>query len=72
MNGQARKNITVTADFLAARGYSITRAAQAVGVSPNHLSQVTRGLRKPSKELVAAIKRLPKGSPIRAYREYAK
>lgn len=72
MNGQASKNVTVTAGFLAARGYSITRAAMAVGVSPNHLSQVSRGLRKPSKGLVAAIMRLPQGSPIRPYRSYDK
>lgn len=71
MNEQASKNVTVTAEFLGKKGYSLTRAAQEVGVSVTHLRLVCKGERKPSKELVCALRRLPKQTPIKKYRPYA-
>lgn len=66
MDTKIKLNKAATADFLAARGYTITQAAVAVGVSASHLARVCAGERSATKELVRAILRLPKYHPIRS------
>ena len=58
-------NITVTPEFLAERGYSISRAAAAVGVSVTHLCLVLKGERKPSAALLQRLRFLPKCRPVK-------
>lgn len=65
MNGKSNKNVTVTREWLAARGYTIRQAADDVGVSPQHLAYVCRGERKPSRALVERLKALPKYHPVK-------
>lgn len=50
----------ITAEWLAQRGYTIARAAVNAGVSGVHLGLVLKGMRKPSRELVKRLKKLPK------------
>lgn len=67
MTKRSKKNEPVklpTAKALAQKGYSVTKAANACGVSPNHLSLVLRGKRKASAALVERLAALPKGKPV--------
>ena len=64
MNGNDKKKLTVTPEFLAGRGYSISRAARAAGVSPVHLRLVLLGERKPSAALLERLVNLPAYHPV--------
>lgn len=64
MNAKDKKNVTVTAQGLAERGYSVSKAAAAAGVSTTHLCAVLRGKRTPSAELVQRLRSLPKYHPV--------
>lgn len=55
MNGNDKQNLTVTPDFLAGRGYSLSKAARAVDVSVTHLIKVCTGKRKASEALLERI-----------------
>lgn len=70
MNRKDKLNVTVTAQGLAARGYSLTRAAAAVGVSCTHLRKVCKGERKPSAELLRNLETLPAYHPVKCLVEY--
>lgn len=59
------ENDTVTAQWLADRGYTIERASKNVGVSKTHLLFVVRGKRKPSKELMKRVLNLPVLAPVK-------
>ena len=37
------------------KGYSLTRTARRAGISPQYLSEIERGLKEPSSEMVAAV-----------------
>ena len=37
------------------KGYSLTRTARRAGISPQYLSEIERGLKEPSSEVVAAV-----------------
>jgi len=37
------------------KGYSLTRTARRAGISPQYLSEIERGLKEPSSEIVAAV-----------------
>jgi len=71
MSDLVKHNMTVTPEFLAARGYTLTKAAAAVGVSTTHLCYVLKGERKPSKELMHNLRTLPKYHPVKARVSYA-
>lgn len=71
MNALVKPNITVTPEFLAERGYSISKAAAAVGVSAPHLCFVLKGARKPSEDLVRRLMELPKFHPVKCRVSYA-
>lgn len=64
MNRNDNKNVTVTARYLADKGYTITRAAQNVGCSPSHLTKVLQGERVPSEELLERLRGLAKLKPV--------
>ena len=64
MKTKNKKEVRVTAKFLADRGYTVPRAAAAVGVSANHLYLVLKGERKPSAELVSNLATLPAYHPV--------
>lgn len=70
MNTKNKKEVRITPEFLAGRGYSVNRAAAAVGVSATHLCLVLKGKRKPSAELVNALKTLPAYHPVRCRVNY--
>lgn len=70
MNTKNKKEVRITPEFLAGRGYSVNRAAAAVGVSSTHLCLVLKGKRKPSAELVNALKTLPAYHPVRCRVNY--
>lgn len=70
MKTKNKKEVRVTAKFLADRGYSVCRAAMAVGVSANHLYLVLKGERKPSAELLRNLKTLPAFHPVRCRVDY--
>ncbi len=72
MSTLVKHNMTVTPEFLAERGYTLTKAAAAAGVSATHLCLVLKGERKPSKELMRKLKKLPKYHPIKARVSYAR
>lgn len=55
MNQVDNNNVAVTAQYLADKGYSITRAAQNVGCSPAHLTRVLQGDREPSAALLERL-----------------
>lgn len=65
MKTKNKKELRITAEFLAKRGYSINRAARAVGVSSNHLCLVLKGERKPSQDLLENLATLPAYHPIK-------
>lgn len=71
MKDLVKPNMTVTPEFLAERGYSLTKAAQAAGVSPTHLRLVLKGERKPSEELMLHLRSLPKFHPVKCRVCYA-
>ena len=64
MNRIDNNNVAVTAQYLADKGYSITRAAQNVGCSPAHLTKVLQGDREPSAALLERLRALPKLMPV--------
>ena len=64
MNRKSNKDITVTARYLADKGYTITRAAQNVGCSPAHLTHVLKGDRQPSATLQERLRALPRLMPV--------
>ena len=64
MNQVDNNNVAVTAQFLADKGYSITRAAQNVGYSPAHLTRVLKGDREPSAALLERLRALPRLMPV--------
>lgn len=71
MTGEIKQNVTVrrngkvvTAKWLAERGYSVTAAAHACGVSPAHLSCVLRGVRVPGAALVERLRGLPRRKAV--------
>ena len=68
MKTKGKKN--VTAQWLADRGYSVSRAAVAAGVTPMHLCLVLKGERKPSAELVMALRSLPAYHPVKCRVNY--
>ncbi len=70
MKSNNKKEVRITPEFLAGRGYSVNRAAMAVGVSATHLCLVLKGERKPSAELVRALKALPAYHPVKCRVEY--
>ena len=70
MNREDNINVTVSAQGLAARGYSLTRAAAAVGVSCTHLRKVCQGERKASAELLGKLEALPAYHPVRCLVNY--
>ncbi len=72
MSTLVKSNMTVTPEFLAERGYTLTKAAAAAGVSTTHLRFVLKGERKPSKELMRKLRKLPKYHPIKARVSYAR
>ncbi len=37
------------------KGYNLTRTARRAGISPQYLSEIERGLKEPSSEIVAAV-----------------
>ena len=55
MNRKSNNDVTVTARYLADKGYTITRAAQNVGCSPSHLTMVLQGKRVPSEALLERL-----------------
>ena len=65
MNQVDNNNVAVTAQYLADKGYSITRAAQAAEVSPSHLAKVLKGERKPSSALVQRLRDLTPYHPVK-------
>ncbi len=65
MNRKDNINVTVTAQSLAARGYSLSKAAAAVGVSCTHLRKVCQGERKASSELIEKLNALPSYHPVK-------
>lgn len=70
MNRRNNRNVTVTAKSLADRGYSLTRAAAAAGVSVTHLRKVCQGERKASAELLGKLEALPAYHPVRCLVNY--
>lgn len=70
MKRKNNKNVSVTAQWLADKGYSITRAAQAAEVSPSHLAKVLKGERKPSSDLVQRLEALPAYHPVKCLVNY--
>lgn len=71
MTGKIKQNVTVrrngkrvTAKWLANRGYSVSAAAQACGVSAAHLSCVLRGVRVPGAALVERLRGLPRRKAV--------
>ncbi len=70
MKRKDNKNVTVTAQWLANKGYSITRAAQAAEVSPSHLAKVLKGERKPSSALVQRLRDLTPYHPVKCQVDY--
>ena len=70
MNGKDKQKLTVTPEFLAGRGYSLSKAARAVDVSVTHLIKVCKGERKPSAALLTRIEALPAYHPVKCRVEY--
>lgn len=70
MKAKNKKEVRVTAKFLAERGYTVPRAAAAVGVSANHLYLVLKGERKPSAELLSNLATLPAYHPVKCRVDY--
>lgn len=70
MNRKSNKDVTVTARYLADKGYSITRAAQNVGCSPSHLTMVLQGKRVPSEALLERLRGLAPLKPVLCRVEY--
>lgn len=70
MNADNKKEVRITPEFLAGRGYSVNRAAAAAGVSATHLCLVLKGERKPSAELVKALRSLPAYHPVKCRVNY--
>ncbi len=70
MKRKNNNNVAVTARYLADKGYSITRAAQAAGCSPSHLTLVLKGERKPSSALVQRLRDLTPYHPVKCLVEY--
>lgn len=70
MKSNNKKEVRITPEFLAGRGYSVNRAAMAAGVSATHLCLVLKGERKPSAELVRALKALPAYHPVKCRVNY--
>ena len=70
MRANNKKEVRITPEFLAGRGYSVNRAAMAAGVSATHLCLVLKGERKPSAELVRALKALPAYHPVKCRVNY--
>ena len=70
MKTKNKKEVCVTAKFLAERGYSVPRAAMVVGVSANHLYLVLKGERKPSAELLSNLATLPAYHPVKCRVDY--
>ena len=70
MNRKSNKDVTVTARYLADKGYTITRAAQAAGCSPSHLTLVLKRERKPSSALVQRLRDLTPYHPVKCLVEY--
>lgn len=70
MNQKSNKDVTVTARYLADKGYTITRAAQNVGCSPAHLTHVLKGDRQPSACLLERLRGLPALKPVLCRVEY--
>lgn len=68
MNAKIKQKRVVSAEFLAARGYKISHAAEALGVSASHLARVCRGERRETVELRKAVMELPRYCPIRPQR----
>lgn len=64
MKRKNNNNVAVTAQYLADKGYSITRAAQAAGCSPSHLTLVLKGERKPSTALMQRLRDLTPYHPV--------
>lgn len=62
--------MTVTARYLADKGYTITRAAQNVGCSPSHLTMVLQGKRVPSEALLERLRGLAPLKPVLCRVEY--
>ncbi|MBQ9096122.1 MAG: helix-turn-helix transcriptional regulator [Akkermansia sp.] len=65
MNGNDKQKLTVTPEFLAGRGYSLSKAARAVDVRVTHLIKVCKGERKPSDALLERIYALPAYHPVK-------
>ena len=65
MSKTSKKNGTVTAAFLASRGYSISRAARAVDLSVTHLRLALQGQRQLSKEKLKALRKLKAYAPVK-------
>lgn len=63
-NEKGKKIMTLTPEYLAGRGYTISRAARAVDVSTTHLRLVLKGQRTGSRELLKKLRTLPKYHPI--------
>lgn len=70
MKKLSKTSFTVKAADLAAHGYSIYAAACAVGCTASHLVEVCKGNRKPSADLVARIKALPKRLAVKCRVNY--
>ena len=64
MNRKSNDGVTVTARYLADKGYTITRAAQNAGCSPSHLALVLQGKRVPSVDLVNRLRALSPLKPV--------
>ena len=70
MKRKNNNNVAVTAQYLADKGYSITRAVQAAGCSPSHLTLVLNRERKPSFALVQRLRDLTPYHPVKCLVEY--
>jgi len=70
MKSNNKKEVRITPEFLAGRGYSVNRAAMAAGVSATHLCLVLKGKRKPSAQLVNTLKTLPAYHPVKCRVNY--
>lgn len=70
MKTKNKKEVRVTAKFLAERGYTVPRAAAAAGVSANHLYLVLKGERKPSSALVQRLRDLTPYHPVKCQVSY--
>lgn len=70
MKHSNKKKVTVTATYLASKGYSISQAATDCCVSKQHLTLVLRGERKASQALLQRLIDLPVYHPVKCRVSY--